>query len=308
MRVETKPVESPTVPPTKRRNIKPAKPEKPKRRIKLSFFGTMRLLFACVAIGAVLYVVYLIGSIPKRYNILVIGSDQRAEEPGRSDVLMVVSLTKSPKDASSIVTIPRDTRVDVAGHGIQKITHAYAFDVHRTDGKDLGNKNLTKQTVENLLHIHVDATVEVTFASFQQIIDKLGGVTTTANGHLDGEQALKIVRDRFRNGGDFARTADQREILMQTVREIKGQNAFSMVYGFLKNSSESRITMNEPRFLSFFAYALIRRGGSFSLAGIHTDVVPGAGKMIYTPEYGKDLYYWIADEAGTKKLVHDWLS
>lgn len=308
MRVEVKPVAPASVPLTKPRNVRPDKAEKPKRRIKQSFFGTIRLLFTLAVIGGILYAVYLIGSIPKRYNILVIGSDQRSDEPGRSDVLMVVSLTKSPTVPPSIVTIPRDTRVEVPGHGLQKITHAYAFDVKRTDGKDLGNKNLTKQVAEDLLHVHVDATVEVTFASFQQIIDRLGGVTTQANGKLNGEEALKIVRDRFREGGDFARTADQREILVQTVREVKGQNAFSIVYDFLKNSSESRITINESQFLPFFAYAVIRRGGSFSLAGIHTDVVPGAGKMIYTPDFGKELYYWVPDAAATKKLVHDWLS
>ncbi len=308
MRVEANHVAPASVPPTKTRNARPDKPVKPKRRIKLSFFGVTRLLFTLVVITGILYAVYRIGSVPKRYNILVIGSDQRSDEPGRSDVLMVVSLTKSPKVPQSIVTIPRDTRVEVPGFGKQKIAHAYAFDVDRSDGKNLGNKDLTKRVVENLLNMYVDATVEITFASFQQIIDKLGGVTTEANGQLNGEEALKIVRDRFREGGDFARTADQREILVQTVQTIKSKNALSGVYDFVKNSSESRITMNTPSFAAFFAYAVVRRGGSFSLENMHTDVVPGSGKMIYTPEFGKELYYWVPDAAGMKKLVHDWLS
>lgn len=292
----------------KQQAVRPVVPAQKKPRKRLSFGATMRLIGFFLVLGCIIAVVVIIGSIPKRYNFLVIGSDQRAQEAGRSDVLMVVSLTKSPKEPSSIITIPRDTRVEVEGHGLQKITHAYAFDVQRTDGKDLGNRDLTKSTVEKFLGIHIDGTAEVTFQSFQQIIDKLGGVNMGATGTINGEDALKIVRDRYREGGDFARANDQRDILVQTISEIKQQNAFGTVYDFLKNSSDSRITMSTPKFAMFAAYAVIRRGGHFSLADVHQGFVPGSGKYIFTPEFGKDLYYWVPDVEGTKKLVADWLS
>lgn len=277
----------------------------------LRFLNPFRLLKAApLVILLVLIVAAVLATtaIPKRFNILVVGSDQRTEEEGRSDVLMVVSLTKSPKDAISIVTIPRDTRVAVEGHGLQKITHAYAFDVERTDGKDLGNIALTKKTVEDFLDIPIHGTLEVTFDSFQAIIDQLGGVTTPTYGKLTGEQALKKVRNRYREGGDFARTTDQREIFTQVLREVREQNAFRSVYTTLQDSSDSRVEVPTTRLMLFGVYAYLRRGGNFSLEGSHQDVIPGKGDTIYTPEFDANLYYWVPDEEATKTLVDTWLS
>lgn len=290
--------------------VGPVVSEPKKRRWfpKFSFRGLLRLTKFLIFLGVVLVVVLFIVGIPKRFNILVIGSDQRAEERGRSDVLMVVSIPKSPKQTMSIITIPRDTRVDMEGYGIQKITHAYALGEKPTDGKELGNADLTKQTVEELLSITIHGTVEVTFDSFQAIIDKLGGVTLPDQGKIDGEKALKIVRDRFREGGDFARTEDQREVFTQTVREIRAKNAYSLVYNYLKDAADSRISIPMSKFLPFMAYAIIRRGGRFSLSDAHNDFIPGKGQSVYTPEFGKELYYWIPDEAGTQALVEEWLS
>lgn len=289
--------------------VAPVAPSEPKRRRlpKFSFRGFFRLTKFLVLLAIVLVVVVFVVGIPKRFNILVIGSDQRSEERGRSDVLMVVSIPKSPKQTMSIITIPRDTRVEVEGYGVQKITHAYALGEKPGDGKELGNPELTKQTVEQLLDIHIQGTLEVTFDSFQTIIDKLGGITVHA-GKIDGEKALKIVRDRFREGGDFARTTDQREVLTQTIREIRSQKAYSLVYNYLKDSTDSRIDIPMSKFIPFMAYAVIRRGGRFSLEGSHNDFIPGKGQSVYTPEFGKDLYYWIPDEAATAALVDEWLS
>lgn len=277
----------------------------------LRFLNPFRLLKAAPLVILLLLIAAAVLAttlVPKRFNILVVGSDQRSTEDGRSDVLMVVSLTKSPKDAISIITIPRDTRVAVEGHGMQKITHAYAFDVDRTDGKTLGNIALTKGTVEDFLHITINGTLEVTFDSFQAIIDNLGGVTTPTYGKLTGEQALKKVRDRYREGDDFARTADQREIFTQVLRTIRTQNAFKSVYAYLQDSSDSRTEIPTTRLMLFSAYAYLRRGGHFSLEGSHQDVIPGKGDTIYTPEFGKELYYWVPNEEATKTLVDTWLS
>lgn len=285
-----------------------AQAAKPKRKVRLSFRAWFRLagfLLLVLIVGAV---VYGFRSIPKRFNILVIGSDQRADERGRSDVLMVVSVSKTPKSPISVLTIPRDTRVEVPGFGMQKITHAYALGTAEKDGKSLGNRKLTETTVENFLGIPIDATLEITFASFQQIIDKLGGVTTKSHGHLTGEEALALVRDRAREGGDFARTQDQREILMEVVNEVRKQNAFQSTYDFLKNSQESRLSFPKLRFALFSAYALIRRGGNLSLKDVHDDVVPGKSQMIYTPEFSKNLYYWVPNQSGTQEIITKWFS
>ncbi len=282
------------------------KEKKPRRRIS-PFKLIKRLLLLCI-LAALITAVVIVVNIPKRFNLLVIGSDQRSEERGRSDVLMVLSLTKSPKDPITILTIPRDTRVEVPGFGTQKITHAYALGDSPADGKDLGNHVLTTATVEQFLGIPIDGTVEVTFASFEELIDKLGGVVTKNAGELDGKKALAIVRDRSREGGDFARTADQREIVMAVFRKVKLENRFQEVYTFLQQSAESRIEVPKTRFALFSVYALVRRAGLLRLDDAHTDVVPGKGAMLYTEEFQQELYYWVPDRAKTDALVREWLS
>lgn len=269
---------------------------------------SLKLIFWLLILTSLASLVLVFRTIPKRFNILVIGSDQRSEERGRSDVLLVISLTKSPRDPMSIITIPRDTRVEVPGFGAQKATHAYALGLPESTETSLGNRELTEQTIESFLGRPIDATVEVTFKSFEQIIDDLGGVVTQAHGTLNGEEALKIVRDRSREGGDFARTADQREIVLQVLRRIRTENRWQAVYDFLQNSADSRIVLPKTRFALFVAYAVVRRGGQLTLTGAHSDVIPGRGSMLYTPEFGQDLYYWVPDATATSKLVDEWLS
>ncbi|MFH1171174.1 MAG: LCP family protein [bacterium] len=283
-------------------------PQKPKQHRRLPFTAWLRLIAFILFLLVIGAIVYGFRTIPKRFNILVIGSDQRAEERGRSDVLMVVSVPKSPRDAISVMTIPRDTRVDVEGFGMQKITHAYALGTVKEDGKSLGNRLLTKETVERFLGIQIDGTLEITFESFQDIIDKLGGVTTATYGHLTGEEALAKVRDRSREGGDFARTKDQREILVEVLSEIRKQNALRSTYAYLKSSSTSRVLLPKTRFALFSAYAVIRRGGRLNLQDVHNEVIPGRSQKIFTPEFQKELYYWIPDTEQTRTIVATWFS
>lgn len=286
-------------------------PEIKKRRWRLprlSFKAGFRLFLFLVVLVVVGSIVYTVRTIPKRFNVLVIGSDQRADERGRSDVLMVVSVAQDPKQPVSILTIPRDTRVEVEGFGLQKITHAYALGDTEGDGKSLGNRRLTEKTVEHMLDISIDGTLEITFKSFQDIIDQLGGITTKQYGRLDGEAALKKVRNRSREGGDFARTEDQREILMEVVNEIRTQKAYQDVYSFLKDSTESRLVVPKLHLALFSAYAILRRGGNLNFKDVHNDVIPGKSQLIYTPEFKKELYYWVPDETKTKEIVAEWFS
>lgn len=280
----------------------------PKKKRRLGFRASVRLFFALIIIIVLGAGVVAFLTIPKRFNILIIGSDQRAEERGRSDVLMLVSLTKSPRDPISILTIPRDTRVDVPGFGMQKVTHAYALGQKDDSTAILGNRSLTKETVESFLGITIDATVELTFKSFEDIINRLGGITVGRYGHLDGEAALAKVRNRSREGGDFARTDDQRLILTEVVNEVRRQNALQSTYGFLRASSESRITLSQGRFAPFAVYALLRRGGNLNLKDVHNDVIPGKGQLIYTSDFAKDLYYWVPDSDKTSMLIKTWFS
>ena len=147
-------------------------------------------------------------------TILVLGSDARTEglaEPGsggpsRSDSIMLLRIGGG---ANASLSIPRDTVVEIPGHGTDKINAAYAF----------GGPALATQTVKQFLGIEVNHVVEVSFENFPQLIDALGGVTykggcvhSKINGgrsnggttlrlkrgetELNGSQALALARTR----------------------------------------------------------------------------------------------------------------
>ena len=165
-------------------------------------------------------------------NILLLGSDSRvsAGDPSawavgaqRTDAIMVAHI---PADRSGvqIVSIPRDSYVDIPGHGKNKINAAFSF----------GGPTLMVQTVEQLTKVRIDHVVIVDFTGFTRITDALGGVTINVAEatkderssfkagpqHMDGEQALNYVRQRHNlPGGDFDRVKRHQNWIRAVARE-----------------------------------------------------------------------------------------
>lgn len=166
-------------------------------------------------------------------SILVMGVENY-EDPnsrGRTDTMMV--LTFNPKDNSvKMVSLPRDTRVEIAERGtMDKVNHAYAF----------GGTEMAIHTVEKFLDIPIDYYAEIDFDAFVNIVDLVGGVTVTVpfdfeektmhpgsrwvefkegEQHVSGEEALAFVRMRKQDPrGDIGRNARQQELLKSLVDE-----------------------------------------------------------------------------------------
>jgi LCP family protein required for cell wall assembly len=171
-------------------------------------------------------------------TILVLGSDARTKgtkepgantigQPSRSDTIMLMRVGGG---RSARLSIPRDTLVDIPGHGRDKINAAYAF----------GGPALATKTVSQYLGIDINHLVEVNFENFPAFIDSLGGIDYTGgcvisringgarNGgytlrlkrgtnHLDGEQALALARTRKNEcnpaENDLTRARRQQKIL-----------------------------------------------------------------------------------------------
>ncbi|WP_433503763.1 LCP family protein [Pseudonocardia halophobica] len=119
---------------------------------------------------------------------------------------------------AAVTSIPRDSWVDIPGHGTNKINAAYAF----------GGSPLLIQMVENLTGVRVDHFGVIDFAGFQEMGDSVGGIdvrvaAATSNAgvdfheglnHLDGAQALAYVRQRYDlPGGDLDRAKRQQNAL-----------------------------------------------------------------------------------------------
>jgi len=265
-------------------------------KIPLAIF----LLVVLVTGGAIGFF-YLVS--PDRYNVMIVGSDQRGTEPARSDVLMVFSIPKDPEKEIVLLTIPRDSRVPVEGHDMQKITHAYGYD--RDAEAVLGNIELTTQTVEQMLDIEIDASVEFTFNSFVDFVDDQGGIQIRER-FVDGEKALWIVRNRARDGGDFARTEDQRDIFKGLMHLAKSPSTLKATIDYFVNHPESRVTYSYNKALMFGYGLIIAHRGIPDFASLIVDeVVPGEDGRVYTPEFNKELYYWIVDEEALETLVDE---
>jgi LCP family protein required for cell wall assembly len=175
-------------------------------------------------------------------TLLVIGTDQRpagSKEPGafaggiRSDTLM---LWRIGGGTSRRLSIPRDTLVNIPGHGQNKINAAYAY----------GGPALTIRTVEALTGISINHVIIVNLANFPAFIDAIGGVDVKTGRicskisggaklggfslflkpgthHLSGIQALTLARTRENTcnaaSNDLTREGYQQKIL----NAIKGQ-------------------------------------------------------------------------------------
>jgi LCP family protein required for cell wall assembly len=149
-------------------------------------------------------------------NILVLGSDRRqknSKEPnaektgfGRSDTIMLI---RTGGGHSARLSIPRDTVVEIPGHGLQKVNAAHAF----------GGPAESVSVIKRWLGVPINHVVEVNFEDFPQLIDAMGGVDYTGGciisrldggyirggftlrlpagtHHIDGKQALAIARTR----------------------------------------------------------------------------------------------------------------
>jgi len=170
-------------------------------------------------------------------TFLLVGSDTRAEvAPGelpdaRSDAIMIARFSGDRQHAQ-VVSIPRDSWVDIPGHGKNKINAAYAF----------GGPTLLIQTVEQLTGVRIDHYAAIDFAGLIQVTDDLGGVDvvvsqTTSNGpytfaagpnHLDGDQARWYVGQRYDlPGGDFDRVKRQQNYLRAMFTKLVSQEVFT---------------------------------------------------------------------------------
>ena len=172
---------------------------------------------------------------PAAMNILVLGSDHRqAEEEayGRSDTIILIHVDPD-RDYLSVMSLPRDLRVEVPGYGLEKINAAFAY----------GGPALTIRTVEQLTGVDINHYMEVDFEAFQDITDALGGVYVDvdrryyndnpqweliklAPGYqlLDGADALDYVRFRHDLNADFGRMERQQRFLSAMREQAMGWN------------------------------------------------------------------------------------
>lgn len=176
-------------------------------------------------------------------NIALFGVDSRDSSLGkgnRSDCIIIASINKKTKDVR-LLSVYRDTYVEIEGHGLDKITHAYSY----------GEAPLAIKTLNTNLDLNITEFATVNFDLLAEAVDSLGGIeipieqselqyineyidatsasTGVKSSHitkagkqtLDGVQAVAYSRIRYTSGGDYKRTERMRDVLEAMLKKLK---------------------------------------------------------------------------------------
>ncbi|MBD8868715.1 LCP family protein [Nocardioides donggukensis] len=220
---------------------------------------------------------------------LVVGSDSREDlseeqrkELGtggasgqRTDTIMLLHVGSGP---NLLMSIPRDSIVDIPGNGTQKVNAAYAF----------GGPKLLVRTIEQNTGIRVDHYVEIGFGGFVDVVDAVGGIEIcpekkmvdkqanldVAKGcqEADGVTALGYARSRKTDAqyGDITRARHQREVVSEIGR--KAVSPWTVInpfrYWSVNMAGARTVDVSEgtgPIALGRFAWAMTRANGENGL-------------------------------------------
>jgi LCP family protein required for cell wall assembly len=243
-------------------------------------------------------------------NILVLGSDRRQKNskephaettgPGRSDSIMLI---RTGGGHAARLSIPRDTIVEIPGHGMQKINAAHAF----------GGPALSISVIKHWLGIPINHVVEVNFENFPQLVDSMGGVDYTGGcivsrldggfsqggytlrlspgtHHLDGKQALALARTRENlcapNQSDFQRQEHQQALFTAMKSRLMTLSSFFRLPWIAWNAPPAIISdMSGPTLLGLFGALAV--SGTPPIRVIKpsgTVTVPGVGEGLTISE------------------------
>lgn len=153
------------------------------------------------------------------FNVLLLGSDSRGKDQGRSDSIMIARYDKKT-GTPKLVSIMRDTYVDIPGHGKNKINAAYSF----------GGPELVRKTIKENFNVDIQYYVVANFSQFPKIVDTLApdGIEINAEKNMsknidvaikagkqkmDGKTLLQYARFRHDAEGDFGRIRRQQQVL-----------------------------------------------------------------------------------------------
>ncbi|QUH23960.1 LCP family protein [Methanobacterium alkalithermotolerans] len=235
----------------------------------------------------------------ERINILLLGSDDRTGQMrGNTDSMSVLSIDKNTTEVS-LLSIPRDTRVDIPGRGVDKINSAYPY----------GDIDTTIETVENFLDIRIDYYILVDFKEFKEMVDTLGGITLDVEPHvasavpelhgksgisrLNGEEALAYLRFRFDEDADPGRVRRHQKAIQSIIQETLNPSNISNAPAIL-NQLRKNVRTNIPPLEATLIDTLIQ---GYDIENSKTAVITGEWVTI------NGIVYLIPDMDKTEEMV-----
>ena len=253
-------------------------------------------------------------------NIALFGIDQKHGSVGRSDVTMIVSIDRV-NNKIKMTSIARDSLVPIAGHGEEKLTHAWAY----------GHAKLAVKTLNKTFGLNITDYAYINFNEFVDAIDYMGGVYVnlteaervqlnksynswypyygkyipkveqTGRVLLKGAQALSYSRDRT-NGGDTSRTGRQREVLVGLYERAKNQPLSRLPGTVAKMMQLCHTNLTSGELLSIATWALTSAPEFESLSLPSSQLKPWRGVLNRQTGW---VYVYDLDAAST--IIHNFI-
>ena len=235
-------------------------------------------------------------------TVMILGVDERDDDVGRSDTLMLATVDPKQKQVS-LLSIPRDTRTLIQG-SYDKINSAYAY----------GGWKLTRDVVEDLLDTPVDHYVLVNARSFPRIIDAIGGIDLYVESrmyyvdewddavpgglvidlypgmqHMDGVTAMSYVRYRDEEG-DIGRIARQQRFMRAVMEKVTSPAIVTRLPAVIRECMGAVETDLSFRQILELAGSIKEAQGN----GLRAEMLPGR------PLYIDEVSYWVPDLTETR--------
>jgi LCP family protein required for cell wall assembly len=228
-----------------------------------------------------------------KVNILIVGLDE--VDGGRRSDAIALAVVDQDAQAIRMLSIPRDSRVQIPGRGWDKINHAYAY----------GGLTLLKETVMNLFNVGINYFVVVNYDSFPRIVDLLGGIDIDVEKklvytdysaklfinipkgpqHMTGKTLLEYVRFRHDPLGDIGRVQRQQKVVALLMEKLKSASIIPKIpslVGEIVSAVNTDLTPKDALNFLRFANALPRDRIKLAMT---------PGKAAYIGE----VSYWIID-------------
>ncbi|MGG3312244.1 LCP family protein [Paenibacillus lautus] len=212
------------------------------------------------------------------FSVMLLGSDQREDEPARSDTL-IYAVVRPMESKVLLISVPRDTYVDIIGKDKKdKINHAFAF----------GGHQMAKDTMEAFFEEELNYYASINFKGLKNVVDAIGGVelpigkdivnkgrdhekfTIEANKPIyNGEEALNYVR--YREDSDFNRAKRQQVFLDVAAKRVMKLDQIGKVPELIEIMGDNFQTDMQPKFIIDLAKQMLTGGKvdmtSFTIMG-----------------------------------------
>ena len=243
----------------------------------------------------------------KRENILLLGVDSNGPdsdpfEKTRTDTMMLISLDNSSKSVN-VISIPRDSKVYIEGHGIDKINAAHVA----------GGIPLTLDTVQEMFGIKVDHYVMVNYDAVKEIVKILGTIPVTVDKklkytdysgklfinlepgiqELNAEQVEQFARFRHDVYGDIGRIERQRMLVKGIIAKIQSPESIAKLPEII--STTSNYIKTDMTIFDLTRYAGIAK--NININDVVVATLPGQ------PSENSYISYWILDPDKVQSVI-----